>query len=175
MTFGPGARKLALTAHVASSVGWLGAVLGFLALAIAGLFADDAPTARAAYVAMRVVTWAVIVPLGFAALITGIVQSLGTAWGLVRHYWVIVKLVLTVIATALLLLHAQAVDFMAQVAADSSVVDAGYRRVQVQLVADAGAAVLLLLATTALSIYKPRGMTAYGQRRQYVERAAASR
>ncbi len=36
MTMAPGVRKLALTAHVASSVGWLGAVVAFLALSIVG-------------------------------------------------------------------------------------------------------------------------------------------
>ena len=33
----PGLRKFALTTHVTSSVGWLGAVGAFLALAIAGV------------------------------------------------------------------------------------------------------------------------------------------
>jgi len=60
---------------------------------------------RAAYLATELTTWFVIVPLAFAALITGIVQSLGTTWGLFRHYWVVVKFVLTVLATILLLLH----------------------------------------------------------------------
>jgi hypothetical protein len=37
MAMTPRLRKFALTAHVTSSVGWLGAVAAFLALAVAGL------------------------------------------------------------------------------------------------------------------------------------------
>ena len=86
MTMTPSLRKFLLTTHVTCSVGSLGAVAGFLALAIAGLAGQDAQTVRAAYIAMALIAWFVIVPLTFAALLTGLVQSLGTAWGLFRHY-----------------------------------------------------------------------------------------
>lgn len=66
----PGLRKFALTTHVTSSVGWLGAVGAFLALAIAGLSSQDAQIVRAAYLAMHLTTWFVIVPLSLAALLT---------------------------------------------------------------------------------------------------------
>ena len=102
MNVSPGLRKLALTTHVTSSVGWLGAVGGFLALAIAGIASQDAQTVRAAYLAMHVITWFVIVPLSAAALLTGLVQSTVTPWGVFRHYWVVTKLALTVMATAIL-------------------------------------------------------------------------
>src|SRR5437667_10469521 len=62
MMMTPGLRKFALTAHVACSVGWLGAVAGFMALAVAGLASHDAQMAHAAYLAMELVTWFVIVP-----------------------------------------------------------------------------------------------------------------
>src|SRR5262245_60380762 len=101
----PALRKLNLTAHVTSSVGWLGAVAGFLALSIAGLASRDAEIVRSAYIAMNLIGLFVIVPLGAVALLTGVVQSLGSHWGLFRHYWVLVKFVLTVAATVLLLLH----------------------------------------------------------------------
>jgi hypothetical protein len=52
-------------------------------------------------------TWIVIVPLSLAALLTGVVQSLGTPWGLFRHRWIVAKLALTVVATVLLLVHTQ--------------------------------------------------------------------
>jgi hypothetical protein len=70
----PGLRKCALTTHVTSSVGWLGAVGAFLALAIAGLVSQDTQIVRAAYLSMHLTTWFVIVPLCLAALLTGIVQ-----------------------------------------------------------------------------------------------------
>ena len=169
MAMRPGLRKAALTAHVTTSVGWLGAVAAFLALAPVGLAGEDPQAVRGAYIAAMVVTWSVIVPLCLAALITGVTSSLGTPWGLFRHYWVTVKLALTVAATLLLLLHTQPIDALADAAAGGAALGAGLDPVRVQLVADAGAALLVLLATTALAICKPRGMTRYGRRRQQRE------
>jgi hypothetical protein len=68
-------RKLALTSHVTSSVGRLGAVAAYLALAVVGLASQDSEMARAAYRAMEVIGWGVIVPCNFAALLSGVVQS----------------------------------------------------------------------------------------------------
>ena len=172
MTMAPGVRKFALTTHVTSSVGWLGSVACFLALAIAGLSSRDPQVVRAAYLAMHVTTWFVIVPLSLAALLTGIVQSLGTTWGLFRHYWVLTKLLLTVLATIILLLHTQPIDRVAAVAAETTLSSADLRQLRIQLVADAGAALFVLLVTTALSVYKPWGLTPYGLRKQYEASAA---
>jgi hypothetical protein len=165
MTMTPRLRKFALTAHVTSSVGWLGAVAVFLVLSIAGLTSRNAQTVRAAYLATELITWFVIVPLSLASLITGIVQSLGTAWGLFRHYWVMVKLLLTILATIILLLHTQPISYLAGVAAEATLSNTDLRGLRIQLVADAGAALLVLLVATMLSVYKPRGRTPYGQRK----------
>jgi hypothetical protein len=73
----PALRKLALTAHVTFSVGWLGAVV---ALAIAGLTSQDAQLVRSVFLAMELIGGFVIVPLSLAALLTGLIQSLGTDW-----------------------------------------------------------------------------------------------
>jgi hypothetical protein len=167
-----GLRKLALTTHVTSSVGWLGAVVSFLALAVAGLVSQDAQTVRAAYLAMEVTTWFVIVPLAFASLLTGLVVSLGTPWGLFRHYWVLVKFVLTLLATALLLLHTQPIGVLARIARETALSSADVGRLQMQLVGDAGAALLALLVNATLSVYKPRGLTPYGRRKQREQRQA---
>jgi hypothetical protein len=86
MTFPAPFRKLMLTAHITFSMGWLGAVAVFLALAITGLTSHDAPLVRAAYLAMGLSGWLVIVPSSFAALLTGVLQALGTPWGLFKHY-----------------------------------------------------------------------------------------
>jgi uncharacterized membrane protein len=159
-------RNLALTAHVTSSVGWLGAVGVFLALAIVGLTSGDPRLARAAYLAMEVAGWYVIVPLCVASLVTGIVQSLVTKWGLFRHYWVVIKLVLTMFATGLLLLHTGAIRTMAAVAASSTLSPSAHRTLRVQLVFDAGAALAVLVVATILAVYKPRGMTRFGRRKE---------
>jgi hypothetical protein len=90
-------RQLGLFLHVVLSVGWLGAVVAFLALALASLSREPA-LSRAAYLMMAVVGRGALLPLSVGALVSGVVQSLGTKWGLLRHYWVLVKLVLTVLA-----------------------------------------------------------------------------
>jgi hypothetical protein len=172
MPMTPRVRKLALTTHITSSVSWLGAVAVFLALAIAGLTSQDAQMVRAAYLAMHVTTWFVIVPLSFAALLTGLVQSLGTSWGLFRHYWVVAKLALTVLATIILLVHTQPIGRVAAVAAETILSSTDLRQLRIQLVADAGAALMALLVATTLSVYKPWGLTSGGQRSGMVARNA---
>lgn len=165
-------RKAMLTAHITASVGWLGAIAGFLALAITGLTSQDPQRVRAAYLAMELIAWDVIVPLSIASLVTGIVQSLGTAWGLFRHYWVIFKLVINVASTVLLLVHMQPITHLAGVAAQTTVASGNYR-LQIQLIADASYALLALLVATTISVYKPRGLTAYGWRKQQAQRAGS--
>jgi hypothetical protein len=169
----PGVRKLALTAHVTSSVGWLGAVVGFLALAVAGLTSQDAETIRAAYFTMDLMGWFVLVPLALASLFTGLVQSLGTQWGLFRHYWVVFKLLINLFATIVLLTYTQTLSSLADVAAETtfSSDDLGVLRTP-SPVLHAGAALLLLLVATTLAVYKPRGLTPYGQRRPEKRRLA---
>ena len=167
----PGLRKLLLTAHVSFSVGWLGAVASFLALAVAGLSSDDGQRVRGAYLAMELTGWLVIVPLSFASLLTGLVQSLGTRWGLFRHWWILIKFLISIFATAVLLLHMQPTSKVAGVAAERTLSAADLRELRIQLAADAGAALLVLLVATTLAVYKPAGMTRYGRRKQDQQRA----
>jgi uncharacterized membrane protein len=159
-----GGRRLALTAHVACSVGWLGAVAGFFALGLVGLTSEDPQTVRGAYLVMEPAAWFVLVPLAFASLVTGLVQSLATPWGLFRHYWVVFKLLINVAATTVLLIYMETFRVMAAVAADPSADLAEVRNASPVL--HATAALLLLLVATTLAVYKPRGMTRYGRRKQ---------
>jgi hypothetical protein len=165
MTMTPRLRKFALTAHVVSSVGWLGAVAGSLALAVAGLTSQDAQIVRAAYLTMDWAGWFVLVPLAGASLLTGLVQSLVTHWGLFRHYWVLAKLLINLFATIVLLLYMQTLGSLAGLAADTTLSrdDLGVLR-SPSPVLHAGAALLLLLLATGLAVYKPRGMTRFGRK-----------
>jgi hypothetical protein len=153
----PRLHKFTLTAHVTVSVGWLGAVLAYLAPAVAGLATEDAQMLRAAYFAMDLIARFVIVPLSLAALTTGLVQSLGTEWGLFRYYWIVVKFVLTVAAVFVLLLHLPTVSRVAEMTLLSA--NPGMLRVQVLVHALGGLFVLLI--ATVLSIYKPWGRIRY--------------
>jgi len=171
MAMPPRLRKFALTAHVTSSVGWLGAVAGFLALAVAGLTSRDAQIVRATYVVMDLTGWFVLVPLCFASVLTGLVSSLGTMWGLFRQYWVMLKVLMTIPSTILLLVHLQPISYIAGVAAETTLSSADLRGLRIQIVVESAAALLVLLVATALSVYKPKGLTRYGWRKQREQRA----
>jgi hypothetical protein len=174
MIMSPGLRKLALIAHVTTSIGWFGAVAAFLALSIVGMTSPDTQLARAAYLAMEVTTRFVIVPLAAVSVLSGIVSSLGTKWGLFRYYWVLLKLVITVLATLILLMHLQPIERLAAVAATAPVSGAALRDAQLNMVVASAAALVVLLTLTALSVYKPRGMTPYGQRKQQEQSIGAA-
>ncbi|MGW0615754.1 hypothetical protein [Streptomyces sp. NPDC002788] len=142
--FPPRLRKPTLTLHVTAPVGWLGAVAAFLGLAVAGLSSSSPQTVQSAYVAMELVGWSVIVPLSIASLLTGVLQSLGTVWGLLRHYWVIAKLLITALATMLLLVHMQPVGHLADAVARATLAGGELEGMRIQLIADAAALLVLL-------------------------------
>jgi hypothetical protein len=166
----PRLRKVALTAHVLASVGWFGAVGGFLALAVAGLAGENEQLVRATYLAMGVIGWFAIVPLSFAALLSGVVLSAGTSWGFFRYYWVVIKLVITVVATLVLLVHMQPIGALADIATSGSVSGGALIELRTEVVVQAVAALVVLIVATALSVYKPPGRTRHGWRAQQEQR-----
>jgi len=158
-------RKAVLTAHVTTSVGWLGAVVAYLALDVAAVTSRDVQLVRAAYLAMELTVSHVIVPLALASVLIGVVNALVTPWGLFRHYWVLVKLLLTLVATTVLVLETHTISYLAQVAGSG----ADPRELPGSLGHSIGGLVVLLI-TAILSVYKPRGMTRYGWRKQQRQR-----
>lgn len=169
MIMTPRLRKLALTFHLAFSVGWIGAVLSYLVLGVSAVSSKDVETIRATWIAMDLTGWYAIVPLAIGSLLTGLIMSLGTPWGLFQHYWVLITLALTSVCVAILLLHMPTVSDMARTA----------RRANAA--ADGGGGDLLhpsvglvvLLVITLLNVYKPHGVTPYGWRRQRETRQIA--
>jgi hypothetical protein len=166
----PGLRKFALTVHLTFSVGWIGAVVAYLGLGVAAVTSQDAQTVRAAWIAMELIGWYVIVPLACGSLLTGLVMALGTQWGLFRHYWVLFSFVLTSLATVVLLLHMPTVSFLAELAQEADEASLG------GLGGDLlhpGLGLVVLLVIQVLNVYKPRGMTRYGWRKQQEERTVS--
>lgn len=166
MTMSAPLRKIVLTAHVTCSVSWLGAVATFLALAVAGLTTRDVTLERGAYLAMGMTAWQVIVPLAFASLVTGVISSLGTPWGLLRYYWIAFKLLLTSFSTAILMLHMRSIDALAGAAVHAGDLSAALQGPQRLMVLASSLAIVTLVVVTALSVYKPRGTTPWSARRQ---------
>jgi membrane-bound metal-dependent hydrolase YbcI (DUF457 family) len=171
---GPRLRKFALTAHVTFAVGWIGAVAAYIALDVAATTGQDAQTLRGVYLAMDFIARYVIVPLAFASLLTGLVMSLGTKWGLFRHYWVLISLLLTIFATVVLLAETRTIGYFADRAADPTANGDELRALGGTLVHSVGGTVVLLVILV-LNVYKPRGLTPYGWHKQEEERTARRR
>ena len=170
----PAVRKLTITAHVTFSVGWLGAVAAFLVLSIAGLTSHDAEVVRGAYLSMELISRFVIIPMSFTAVATGLLQALGTPWGLFRYYWIVMKFGLAIFATVALLIHQFAVMAVAAKrvtgAAAETLFAADFGTLKTELVRAPSLAILLLLGVTTLGVYKPWGLTRYGRRKQQERR-----
>lgn len=171
MKMTPGIRKFALTAHVSCSVGLLGSIAAFLVLAISGLNAQEVQAIRAAYLGMDLLAKFIIVPLAFASIATGVIQSLGTPWGLFRHYWVVIKLFLTLFATTILLIKLKLIGHAASLASAALLPRTELRAVGMELAVHAAGGLLVLLVPMVLSVYKPQGLTRFGMRKQQEQRS----
>ncbi|MFG2138769.1 DUF2269 domain-containing protein [Streptomyces sp. NPDC048650] len=153
------ARRAVLVVHVAVSVGWLGLTLGLLALGVAGYTTASPATAAAAYRAMKIFGDWLLLPVALTALVTGLVLSLGTRWGLARHRWVYTKFWLTVVTV---LLSAFALrPGIDQAAAQAT---AGTVTPDISLVVAPAVATATYFFLTAISMLKPWGPTARGSR-----------
>jgi hypothetical protein len=154
-------RKLLLTVHLALSVGVIGADLSMITLGITGLMSGSAELIRASYLAMEMLADSILLPLAFAALLTGILLALGTPWGLTRYYWVLTKFVLTIAAvTALVFVLRPRISQAAANVLQVSLADLAVNGIgQVGVVVTAGptGALLVLLTATILAVYKPWG------------------
>ncbi|MEX2290564.1 MAG: DUF2269 domain-containing protein [Mycobacteriales bacterium] len=160
--------------HVVASVGWLGAVAAFLTLAVTAVRTRDLETQRALYIAMEVMGYTALVPLSLASFTSGLVQSLGTPWGLLRHWWVIVKLAISLVATAVLLLYIPTLRLLGAAASSPGLADDRTLLPSSSPVLHSAAALIVLLVAVVLSVYKPKGLTRHGWRKQQQGRAEQS-
>jgi len=162
-TLTPRLRKFVLITHIIFSVGWTGAVAVFLAHAIIGLTSSDNQIISAAYIAMWLSCWLVIIPSNIGSLLTGLVQALCTPWGLLKHWWIFIKFILTIGCTVLLLLHTNQIGYLSQTASDFASTE--LQGLRIEIMYKAALALLVLIAITTISVYKPWGLTPYGQRK----------
>ncbi len=166
-------RRAALIVHLATAVGWIGAVAAFLALALIGLSTPDGQLVRGVYIAMAAVAWWVIVPACGLAVGSGLVQALGSPWGLTRHYWIVFKLLLTFVATVALAVHMQPTGQLAGAAGAGPIAPDAMVATRRQLVIAPAAAIVLLLVNLGLGVVKPAGVTPWSARSSRPARGAA--
>jgi hypothetical protein len=168
MLMTPPLRKLALTAHIVFSIGWFGAASAVLVLAVAGLTSANASVVSGAYVGTELIWRFAILPFSIAALLTGLIQAIGTPWGLFRHYWVLTKFLITLGAVLLLFLHTHSLlPALSSTEGAASQIAHNHAGMppRAHLIVAASGTLLLLLATAALSVYKPWSKTPYGRRK----------
>ena len=159
-------RKWMLFSHVATSVGLTGAIAVFLVLVLSAITGEGEYAIRASYFAMQLSAVYVIVPLAFLSILTGLIMSLGTNWGLFKYYWVVAKLLLIVFATAVLLAKIGLINKAALLSSDPVFHRAELHELGIQLAVHAGGGLLFLLLPLILSIFKPEGRTKYGLRQK---------
>lgn len=167
----PGVRKLMLVVHLTCSVGWLGALVAYIVLDLRVATGGDPQVVRAAWIGMGMATSSAIVPFATASLLTGIALAAGTRWGLFRHWWVLISLLLTAFALVVLLSEAGVVARSASVAADPATSPARLLALPSTLPHSLGGLVVLL-TIQMLNVYKPRGLTPHGWRMEHAERVS---
>jgi uncharacterized membrane protein len=151
-----------LIAHVATSVGWLGTAYGMVVL---GLTASGAePDFRhVSFEMVHTMDRYVMIPLSLLSLITGLVVSLGTQWGLAKHYWVFTKLVTTVVAMIFAALY-QSQWIKEAIASTLERPDADISDLSRTILVGSVCMTLVLLGNTVLSVAKPWGRTPRGRK-----------
>ena len=90
-------KRWLLSAHILCAVAWLGAALCSLIFSLTALFTIDAHLLNATYVFADILDKAILRGGAIGALITGILLSVLTQWGLIRFYWIIVKEIVSVL------------------------------------------------------------------------------
>ncbi|MFC9427880.1 hypothetical protein [Streptomyces sp. NPDC056987] len=164
-TISPRMRKAVLTVHVAVSVGWLGLVTGMFAMSVAGATTHDAAQQAAMYRTMSLLDEIFLGMTSMFALISGIVVSAGTKWSLLRRTWVATKFFLTMCVMVLgfsvihpLILKANTLVDEGAPVRGGELDDVGWMMSGAALVA-----LLSLILMTAVSTYKPWGLTRWGR------------
>ncbi len=159
------ARRLTLLVHIAASLSWIGVDLVMLVLALTGLTSNDPQLVSACYVALHRFALVLLLPIGLLALGTGLLLGWGTRFGVLRYWWVVVKLLLNIVLTVLVLVALRpSLDEAARQSAriDASLLDR-LGPASSNLMFPPVVSTVALLFAAVLGVYKPWGRTARGR------------
>lgn len=158
----PALRKTIVVFHSVLGIGWMGVDIALFVLLLHGRSAVDAAEAAGSYRAIAVVVPAVVPALSVGVLVTGILLGWGTAWGLLRYWWVFLKLVLSMVMTVMvyvgLVPAVQAIPTVSGLATGNDV-RARLGELTTQLFFPPCVSFGLLAIATVLSVFKPRWLT----------------
>jgi Predicted integral membrane protein (DUF2269) len=168
------ARKLTLTIHIISAIGWIGVDFVLFVFAFTGLTSDDPSTIAICYQAIEMFAVVLLVPLGLLSLATGLLLGWGSKYGILRYHWVLWKLILNLVLTTLVVvLLRPGVNEAADLVTESpGTIPDQLEQARANLIFPPTVSITVLTFATVLAVYKPWGRTKYGRRRLEEERRA---
>lgn len=161
------ARRLVLLAHLVAALGWLGVdvVVGFLA--VTGFTSNDPGRVAASYLALDTFAVPLLLVFGLSTLASGLLLSIGSGLGVIRHWWVAIKLAINVVLSGLvlLLLQPRLTEAASQAGQIDSTLSDRLGGIPIDMLFPAFVSGAALLAASLLGTFKPWGPTPYGRRR----------
>jgi len=160
-------RKALLVLHVIAGIGWIGVDIALLVLLFTARTSNDAALVMSGFNAIGLIVPAAVPPLSLSILVTGLILGMGTRWGLVRYWWVLVKLLLSLVMTVLVFfslvptVRGIAVLSTTTMSADS--VRASLGALPTMLLFPPSVSLLMLSVASILSIFKPWQRTPWGR------------
>jgi hypothetical protein len=157
-------RKFLVFIHITTSVAWLGAVIAYLCIAVVGLRNSDDKRMVGSLQNMVLIGDDVLIPLSIGAFASGVVVSLTGPWGIVRHWWITITLLLAAVSVLILEKHMTTVTFIDKAASSGSLSLKALSHMRGELSKHPAGGLIILLIASALSVYKPPGLTPYGKK-----------
>jgi hypothetical protein len=158
-------RKAVLVIHIVAAGVWIGVDVIVAVLVLVGRFGGTVELRSLAYQSLATfVVWPMLTA-GLLSLATGLLLGIGTTWGLLRYWWVTVKLVLNIVLCTLILLVLQpGMDDVAGYGRDLLTGTADQSTVSTLFFPPAVSLTTLVFATV-LAVFKPWGRTRSGRRK----------
>lgn len=167
-------RKLTLTVHIITALGWMGVDFVLFVFALRGMTSDDPSTVAICYQAVEMFAVVLLVPLGLLSLASGLLLGWGSKYGILRYRWVFWKLVLNLVLTTLVifLLRPGVSEAADLVSGTPDLTSSELDQARSNLIFPPVVSITALSFATVLAVYKPWGRTKYGRRRLEAERRA---
>ena len=150
-------RKGVLVVHIVSAGAWIGIDVVMAVLVFTALLTGSEGTRALCYRALELFAVWPLFTTGLVSLASGVVLGLGSKWGLVRYWWVAIKLALNILLTVLVVvaLRPEVIEMAEQgrrfVAGEAASLAVG------DLIFPPIVSPTLLLVATVLVVFKPWG------------------
>jgi hypothetical protein len=153
---GRGARRAVLVVHIVAAGAWIGLDVVMGVFVLTAMTTEDRVVRATALQGLELFAVVPLLAVGLLCLLSGVLLGLGTKYGLVRFWWVAVKLVLNVVLTSLVLLALRP-GVGEAAAAGRRLLDGVSVAVADQLVFPPVVSTTALVVAVVLSVFKPWG------------------